>query len=626
MKTLNPRAGVLVQPAGPMGAMPAPSTSPARRPVTVKVRRNPLLRLPIATQLTLGFLIAAMIAAVGAGLVGLQRADSLNKQSNFYQSLLRANTFLTNGNNLLQLMNTKRGQTVTDATATKPAQETLDGDQLSLTNLGQLYDTIISSYVGSQLAIQHPDEVALLAEGNHSDQQRIQQSLALSALRTWKQYQSVQAQFLSDIASKDTTNATILDRVAGEPLNADATSALRALIRFDSKLATSISDAADVEQQNLTIATAAAAVIAFFFIALVGWFISSGIVRRLSQLRRVTQAVEDGEVDARVNVVGRDELAEVSASVNGMLDTIVGLLEETRRQRDALTNAADRLFSDMRVAGAGDLRVNATVSNDPIGMLGNAFNLTVGRFRRFLMRTQTTIEQLDAISRRETSHAQSFYLYMQQARQMPPQLPPSGSAIWDDNNMAAGGMNAALAGPVSRARELVYYVAQEGPSAHLRIVLEAAEEAYLSSTRLNQLVTALPEARSPNTVVHLAQLQAQELQVLESALRKLGNEAYAAQRNAATGLNELNATLEQISHASRGTASRTPSSPMQVSANDVAVAAGGFAQEICELSGELLGIIQELRSGIAPFRIDANENDGMIMPGNYQPQQQANYR
>src|SRR5262249_51288355 len=102
------------------------------------------------------------------------------------------------------------------------------------------------------------------------------------------------------------------------------------------------------------------------------------------------------------------EIASVSASVNGMLDTIVGLLDVTRRQRDALTNAAERLFVDVRVAGAGDLRLNAAVSSDPVGMLANAFNFTIGRFRRFVLRTQGAVDQLDVLGRQQLNRAEAF--------------------------------------------------------------------------------------------------------------------------------------------------------------------------------------------------------------------------
>src|SRR5260370_29600764 len=91
-----------------------------------------------------------------------------------------------------------------------------------------------------------------------------------------------------------------------------------------------------------------------------------------------------------------------------MLDTLQKLFEETSHQRDALTNAAEHLFSNMRIVSSGDLRVNAPVSNDPIGMLANAFNFTVGRFRRFVLRTQTTAEQLNVISQQGLKRSESF--------------------------------------------------------------------------------------------------------------------------------------------------------------------------------------------------------------------------
>ena len=70
--------------------------------------------------------------------------------------------------------------------------------------------------------------------------------------------------------------------------------------------------------------------------------------------------------------------------------------------------AAERLFTDVRVAGTGDLRINAAVGGDPIGMLANAFNFTIGRFRRFVLRTQTSVEQLDVLARQQLEHAEAF--------------------------------------------------------------------------------------------------------------------------------------------------------------------------------------------------------------------------
>src|SRR5439155_21736816 len=136
--------------------------------------------------------------------------------------------------------------------------------------------------------------------------------------------------------------------------------------------------------------------------------ISNTIVKPLHQLRLVTQAIGSGQLDSRVMVSGRDEIADVSASVNGMLDTIVGLLQETRGQRDALTNAANHLFSYMQGVSSGELRATATLSNDPISLLAEAFNFTISRFRRFVLRTQVGIEQLEVVSRQEVARSDAF--------------------------------------------------------------------------------------------------------------------------------------------------------------------------------------------------------------------------
>ena len=387
---------------------PTPTTNMLRiRPVR-KRRDNLLLDLPIAGRLTLGFLTAAIIASLITGIIGVVRAQSLGRQSNFYQSLLETNTSLTTGADFLQLLNTEMQQLVANIQGPNPSKETITAEQNAISGLTNRYNTLINQYIASSLLDQHPDQISLLAEGNHTSQVTQQRPLVGSTLRTWHVYQLAQQQILHSIQIGDIATAQNFWHVQGEPTNADAQSALRALILFDQRLASSVRDAATIEEQNQVLSTIIGAVIAFILIAVVGWFISGTLVQRLKQLRQITQVVEQGRLSARVPVTGRDEIADVAASFNAMLETIVGLLDETRQQRDALTNAADHLFSDMRVVSSGDLRVNASVSNDPIGMLANAFNFTVGRFRRFVLRMQGTIEQLDVISRQEFEHAENF--------------------------------------------------------------------------------------------------------------------------------------------------------------------------------------------------------------------------
>jgi HAMP domain-containing protein len=316
-------------PSETLKQMPPPGPD-LRVRIQPKYRRsgNMLLDLSIGQRLTLGFLLAALIATLVASLVGVLRSQALSRQSDFYQHLLATNTSLTSGANFLQLMNTEVHTYLDTAGTTAPSQETLTQQRNAIQDLAGRYDTILHTYVTQDLLSQNPDQVVLLAEAGNAGQVSQQQTLVGSALRTWSVYRAAQNQILQDIATKDLQSAQTLARSQAEPTNADAISAVRALIQLNQRLATSVREAASVEEQNQLITTIIGAILAFLAIILVGWFISNTLVKRLKHLRKVTQAVEQGHWQERVPVIGRDEIANVSASVNAMLDAIVGLAQK----------------------------------------------------------------------------------------------------------------------------------------------------------------------------------------------------------------------------------------------------------------------------------------------------------
>src|SRR5258708_13454610 len=65
---------------------------------------NPLIHVPIAPRLVLGFLLPALIAALVAGIIGLQSAQLLSQESSFYQQLFQSYAPLTTGNTFLDLL------------------------------------------------------------------------------------------------------------------------------------------------------------------------------------------------------------------------------------------------------------------------------------------------------------------------------------------------------------------------------------------------------------------------------------------------------------------------------------------------------------------------------------------
>lgn len=594
------------------------------RPATPRLsRRNLLLDVPIFWRLTVGFLLAALIAAVAAGISGTQRAQSLTKEANFYQDLLTANTSLTTADSFLQLMNTESHTLLTDATAASPSRETLTTDQTALQGLTDRYDGIFGGYLRSNLLNQHQDEVALLQEAGHGLQVSQQLTLVASAQRTWQVYREAQAQIAQDVVTGNLADAQALLRAQVEPTNADAQSALRALIQFNGRVASSVRDGALVEEHNQLVASIIAAIVAFLGVLGVGWIISGTLVTRLRLLRNMTQAVEQGELTQRVDVVGRDEIAGVTASVNGMLDTIVGLLDVTRRQRDALTNAAERLFTDVRVAGAGDLRINAAVGNDPIGMLANAFNFTIGRFRRFVLRTQTSVDQLDVLARQQLDRAGAFaraaQSYARSGGGSAPSSHGEGGGLLSRAAVERTASTPDLAAQADQARELVRRVAREGASNYARNTLDYAEQAYLSAGRLSQFTASARDALAQRNAAALDSIftqQMEELRTLGALLGQVGTSAAAIQRNTTTGIAALDSTLQRIASLGYGGAAGggVGSTPTLNSTQvyDLLRLSQAFAQDVASFSRQLVAVTQEVRAGVSPFRISPQEEDALL--------------
>ena len=94
---------------GQLHATPPKRENPSRR------SRNLLIHMSIAPRLVLGFLIPALIAALVAGIIGLQSAQLLSQESDFYQQLFQQYSALTTGNDFLQLMDFKTHATLADA-------------------------------------------------------------------------------------------------------------------------------------------------------------------------------------------------------------------------------------------------------------------------------------------------------------------------------------------------------------------------------------------------------------------------------------------------------------------------------------------------------------------------------
>ncbi|GHO43868.1 MCP four helix bundle domain-containing protein [Ktedonospora formicarum] len=589
---------------------------------TFRGGRTLILDMPIGQRLTIGFLLAALIATLVASLIGVQRSQSLSRQSEFYQDLLRTNTSLTTGANFLQLMNTEAGALIEDANAPQPSEETIKQDETALLGLIDRYETTLKTYVSQDLVSNHSSQVALLEEANKGEQVQQQETMAASAQRTWQVYRISLEQIITSVKAGNIAEAQTFSRVQAEPTNGDAISALRALIHLNQKLSDSINIASAVEEQQQLITTIVGSLLAFIAISLVGWFISGTIVRRLKRLLHVTQAVERGDMLARVEVVGRDEIGSVSASTNAMLNAISDLFTETRLQRDALTNAAEHLFTNMRVVNAGDLRINASVNNDPIGLLASAFNFTVGRFRRFVLRVQTMTEQLDAASRYEVERAEHFVTILNSfdpAQQIPtrkgeekPLSPQASEAV----------------NKIKRLYEHVHNLSDENHQKRLQAIQTSNEQIIQVIDRLQQVLahdggnrnTSAPSPISNSRAAMLTHdLRMLELQT-QNMYKDLQHTQWERSQRFLEMEKELNQALKAVQALDKAQGALHSLSAEEQ--EELLHAGHLFVSDVLSMSRKLHALSQEVRVNMISFQLDGSEE---VMPQRHMDNQRLRH-
>jgi HAMP domain-containing protein len=582
--------------------------------------KNPLIGIPIAQRLVLGFLIPALIASLAASIIGIQSAQLLNQESDFYQNLFQSYSSLTAGNDFLQLMNFKLNATLTDAQVPNPSRDQLSTDQKAVQGLETRYATLLQDYVQHALLIHEPSLAALFDGAGHPGQGAQQSLLASSTVRTWQLYRSAQDQILQEIQNGLYQNAQTLEQSQGQLTYSDALSALRQLIQFDGRLTTYVQDATTIQQTSGLITTLIAVILVLSAIGIIGWLIYGTLVGRLRQLRRVAHAVQRGQIDTRITIDGRDEITDVSTSVNTMLDTIVGLLEQTRVQRDALISAAERLFSDMRLANGGEFDVKTAVNNDPIWMLGHAFNFTIGRFRRFVMRHQTAIEQLDVVSQQGIDNANAFLTNTRKFLPNPAISPPS-SLISRGNVMRKGDSGALLQGSIASGntdivnqvigiRDQLQQFARQNVEPLGAGLLDLLEQA----SRLCQQVIA--EQLSSNALPDRNTIEG--MRSLETLIGHLGMAVQIFQKSTAKGLAEVYSNINQLSITARSASTEniadTSTGLTPAQARELARLTEGFAREVTGLAQTLRRITEEMRSSLAPFRLETPQSSQQVNP------------
>ncbi|GAC1566556.1 MAG: hypothetical protein NVS3B14_09870 [Ktedonobacteraceae bacterium] len=203
------------------------------------------------------------------------------------------------------------------------------------------------------------------------------------------------------------------------------------------------------QTQPILVATAIALALTILLVITTGWIVNITITQPLRHLDMLTKRIAKGNTNARAKVAGRDEIAKVATAMNNMLDNIVHLIQEVQSQRDSLQAQVEKLVSEVSGVGEGDLRVQAEVTADALGVLADSFNYMVEELGSLVVRVKMVSQEV------ENSTTMTFERMSQLVESADIQIQQIGAAAVEVERMAGSSRQVA-----ERAQSL-YAVARE---------------------------------------------------------------------------------------------------------------------------------------------------------------------
>ncbi len=184
------------------------------------------------------------------------------------------------------------------------------------------------------------------------------------------------------------------------------------------------------QTQPIVVFTILALVCTIVVVVTIGYIVNITITRPLRQLALLTRRIAKGDTNARAQLIGRDEIYMVADSMNKMLDNIVRLIQETQSQRDLLQAQVEKLVSEVSGVGEGDLRIQAEVTADALGVLADSFNYMVEELSSLIINVKMVTHEV------ENSTLQTFDRMTQLVKNADNQIHQIGQSVIEIERMA----------------------------------------------------------------------------------------------------------------------------------------------------------------------------------------------
>jgi twitching motility protein PilJ len=144
--------------------------------------------------------------------------------------------------------------------------------------------------------------------------------------------------------------------------------------------------AAANQAEYLQLGIAAAGLLLATFLV---WRITRSLNRQVQSMTTLFSNIGVGDFAARAEVLTGDELGQATASLNSMLDAVLGLIQ-SREERDRIQESIRKLLDEISGLAEGDLTKQAEVTTEVTGAIADAFNAMTEELRSVITKVHDT--------------------------------------------------------------------------------------------------------------------------------------------------------------------------------------------------------------------------------------------
>ncbi|MCF6189512.1 MAG: methyl-accepting chemotaxis protein [Cocleimonas sp.] len=142
-------------------------------------------------------------------------------------------------------------------------------------------------------------------------------------------------------------------------------------------------------------------------IMILGNLIMLSITRPAKKLTKVVHRLSEGEFDARAEIKGTDEFAELGSAFNNLLDDRALSVEKTEKEHQELNQSVFQLLQAVAELSERNLTVRAEVTEDATGPVADAINLLAEETSATLLQVRDVAAEVNETSKKVNTHLMS---------------------------------------------------------------------------------------------------------------------------------------------------------------------------------------------------------------------------